>query len=278
MASVNHRPSYDDLVCLLVEVQAELKATRAELAEARAEIAELRAENAELKRRLAQDSSNSSKPSASDSPFRKPAPRSQRKTSGRRSGGQVGHDGANLEQAADPDHIIEHRPAACGGCGTGLAGGVAAVGFSSSQVFDLPDPRLIVTEHRMFKVRCACGHVTRAADPDGVNAAAQYGPGVHALGVYQLVHQHIPSLRAALGAADLHGAGLSEGFGQVALVRAAARLAPFGERVVALLQSADVAHFDESGIRVAASHHWVPARRWRRPPPGAPGTSHTGSG
>ncbi|MFF3159531.1 transposase [Streptomyces sp. NPDC057910] len=111
---------------------------------------------------------------------------------------------------------------------------------------------MIVTEHRMLKVRCTCGHVTRAADPDGVNAATRYGPGVHALAVYQRVQQHIPSLRTALGAADLHGAGLSEGFVQAALVRAAARLVPFSEHVVALLQSADVAHFDESGIRVAA--------------------------
>ncbi|MFJ2477999.1 transposase [Streptomyces sp. NPDC087659] len=85
-----------------------------------------------------------------------------------------------------------------------------------------------------------------------MSAAVQYGPGVHALAVYQLVQQHVPSLRAALGAADLHGAGLSEGFVHTALVRAAVRLAPFGEHVVALLQSADVAHFDESGIRVAA--------------------------
>jgi hypothetical protein len=109
----------------------------------------------------------------------------------------------------------------------------------------------------MLKVRCTCGRTTRADDPEGVNALTQYGPGVHALAVYQLVQQHVPSLRAALGAADLHGAGLSEGFVHAALARAAARLAPFGEHVVALLQSADVAHFDESGIRVAASLHWV---------------------
>ncbi|MEU9057208.1 DUF6444 domain-containing protein, partial [Streptomyces sp. NPDC048384] len=40
-----------------------------DVAQLRSETAELRAENAELKRRLARDSSNSSKPPSSDSPF-----------------------------------------------------------------------------------------------------------------------------------------------------------------------------------------------------------------
>ncbi|MER5212541.1 transposase [Streptomyces sp. NPDC002838] len=60
----------------------------------------------------------------------------------------------------------------------------------------------------------------------------------------------------------LHGANLSEGFVHTALLRAAARLVPFSERVVALLQSAPVAHFDESGIRVSSSLHW-----WTSPAP-----------
>lgn len=220
-------------------------------------IAEQDVEIAELKRRLAQDSTNSSKPPGSDSPFRKPAPRSQRKATGRKPGGQAGHEGASLQRVADPDTVVEHRPTCCDGCDAVLADDAETVGFSWSQVFDLPDPRLIVTEHRMLKVRCGCGHVTRAVGPDGAGAPTQYGPGVHALAVYQLVHQHVPSLRTALAAADLHDAHLSEGFVHAALLRAAAALIPFSERVVALLQLADVAHFDESGIRVSSSLHWV---------------------
>ncbi|MEU1449050.1 IS66 family transposase [Streptomyces mirabilis] len=250
MGLAKRQPSYDDLVRVIADLQARLDAVEADNER-------LRAENAELKRRLAQDSSNSSKPPSSDSPFRKPAPRSQRRSSGRKPGAQDGHEGTNLERVADPDTVVEHRPAACGGCENVLAQDAEAVGFSWSQVFDLPEPRLIVTEHRMLKVRCHCGHITRADHPHGVKAPTQYGPGVHALAVYQLVHQHVPCLRTATGAADLHGAHLSEGFAHTALDRAASHLAPFSERVVALLQLADVAHFDESGIRVASSLHWV---------------------
>ncbi|MER5212542.1 IS66 family transposase zinc-finger binding domain-containing protein [Streptomyces sp. NPDC002838] len=106
---------------------------------------------------LAQDSS---KPPSSDSPFRKP-PRA-----GCRS---------RCRHRASPRRVrrLPRRP--------GLAQDAVPVGFSVSQVFDLPDPRLTVTEHRMLKVRCPCGHITRAADPHGVKAPAQYGPGVHAL-------------------------------------------------------------------------------------------------
>ena len=220
-------------------------------------VSEQDAEIAELKRRLAQNSSNSSRPPASDSPFRKPAPRSQRRTVGRKPGAQPGHRGANLERVTDPDEITEHRPHVCTGCGGDLDMSCPPEGFTWAQVFDLPEPRLIVTEHRMLKVRCDCGHLTRAADPAGVSAPTQYGPGVHALAVYQQVQQHLPSQRTAAAAADLHGAGLSEGFVNAALGRAAERLEPFREHVTALLQKVPVAHFDESGIRVAASLHWV---------------------
>jgi hypothetical protein len=77
------------------------------------------------------------------------------------------------------------------------------------------------------------------------------------MAVYLLVWQHLPSARGADAAGDLAGAFFSEGFLDAAMRRACERLAPFSVHAVALLQQADVAHFDESGVRVAASLHWV---------------------
>ncbi len=64
---------------------------------------------------------------------------------------------------ANPDEIVWHRPDACAGCGNSLDADAKPVGFTWGQIFDLPDPRLTVTEYRMLKLRCGCGHTTARA-------------------------------------------------------------------------------------------------------------------
>src|SRR5690348_10749573 len=92
-------------------------------------IAELEAQNArqreqiaallervqELEARLAKDSHNSNKPPASD-PLGRKRPRSQRRKSGKKAGGQLGHRGETLPLVAAPDEVVEHRPSVCAGC------------------------------------------------------------------------------------------------------------------------------------------------------------------
>ncbi|WP_370328646.1 DUF6444 domain-containing protein [Candidatus Mycobacterium methanotrophicum] len=95
---------------------------RTENAALRVMVEEHRAEIAELKRQLGQNSQNSSKPPSTDSPFARPAPKSLRCKSGRKPGGQPGHPGSTLALVDDPDEILRHEPAACVGCGAGLAG------------------------------------------------------------------------------------------------------------------------------------------------------------
>jgi transposase len=65
-----------------------------------------------------------------------------------------------LEQVADPDAVVEHHPATCGGCGAGLDG-VVSVGYRARQVFDLPKIAPEVTEHRLHRAVCGCGHTTK---------------------------------------------------------------------------------------------------------------------
>jgi hypothetical protein len=83
-------PQYEVLAALVVSLRAELAETRAELDRALERIAELEA-------RLRQTPRNSSKPPSSEG-LAKPAPRSLRKKSGRRPGGQDGHKGTTLMQ------------------------------------------------------------------------------------------------------------------------------------------------------------------------------------
>ena len=69
----------------------------------------------ELKEQLNKNSKNSSKPPSSDG-FKKPAPKSLRKRSGRKAGGQSGHPGTHLAVITEPDDIIKHMPSACESC------------------------------------------------------------------------------------------------------------------------------------------------------------------
>jgi transposase len=78
-------------------------------------IEQLEAEVGELRRQVGQNSRNSSKPPSSDSPFTKPAPRSLRRKSGRKPGGQPGHPGLTLALVANPDQRLRHEPGRCTG-------------------------------------------------------------------------------------------------------------------------------------------------------------------
>jgi transposase len=58
----------------------------------------------ELETRLKMNSRNSSKPPGSDG-YNKPAPKSQRSKSARKSGGQKGHPGSTLQKVDRPDNV-----------------------------------------------------------------------------------------------------------------------------------------------------------------------------
>jgi transposase len=236
-------------------VIAELRAVNAEQARL---VDTLQARVVELERRLGKDSSNSSKPPSSDG-LGKPARAGRQddeRAARRRSGKQPGAPGAHLARVAQPDKVALHAPDRCRGCGADLAG-ASVVGVQARQVFDLPPLRLLATEHRAERRRCACGTTTQAAFPDHVRAAACYGPGVRALVCYLCVHQHLPVDRAAQLLADVLGAPVATGTLAAVVAEGARGLDGFAQVVRAGLATAPVAHFDETGARVAGRLHWV---------------------
>lgn len=243
VSSGSPRPSYEELAALVV--------TQA------AEIVRLTARVAELERRLGLNSRNSSKPPSSDG-LAKPPPRSLRKGSGRRPGKQPGSDGQTLRQVDEPDEIVMHGPGRCVGCGGGLAWALFGWVAARRQVFDVPEVRVRVVEHRLISCRCpGCGAVSTPAGPVGVGAPVQYGPGVAALVVYLLVRQHLPVARVAEMCAELLGITVSTGWIAGQLGRAATALTGFDERVREVLRRSPVAHFDESGARAVGRTRWV---------------------
>ena len=253
MQAGDGRPSYDELAALVV-AQAQI------IEQLRTEVAQLRAENAELKRRLGMDSTNSSKPPSSDSPFTKPAPKSLRGKSGRKPGGQPGHPGSTLALVDSPNERRRHEPGPCTGCGASLAD-APEVGVERRQVFDLPPITVRVTEHQLIARRCECGATTCGMAPEGVTAPVQYGPRITAIILYLYAGQFLSKKRTAQALAELFGTPVSEGTVAAMTRRTADGLGEFLDVVGDRIAEAEVAGFDETGLRVAGTLHWVHCAR-----------------
>jgi len=249
------RPSYAELEALVV-------AQAAGIAQLEARVGEQDRLIAELRQRLDANSRNSSKPPSSDG-YRKPPAkkdRSLRRRSGRKPGGQKGHEGSHLERVQTPDRRVVHEPEGpCAGCGRDLADAEELEGGQSRQVFDIPEElALEVIEHVAGLRRCAgCGRVNEGRFPDGVAQGAQYGPSLRALGVYLHVFQHIPYDRARQIVFDLARAEVSTGTLKAWVDQAAQGLTEFDCQLRSLLGRAPVVHFDETGARIAGRLGWI---------------------
>lgn len=228
------------------------------IAEQAGRIEELAGQVAELTRRLGQNSGNSSLPPSTDR-FVKPK-RDRRGSSSRKPGKQPGAPGSTLELVADPDEVIDHVPAACGGCGGGLDDAEPA-GVSVRQVRDVPLVKVRIVEHRLHKRACGCGVVTAAAAPGGVGASVCYGPNLRAIAVYLVVFQHVPVERAAHLIADLTGATPSTGWVSAQVARTAQALTDVEKLITTLVTLATVIGVDETTVNVAGRKKWLHVAR-----------------
>jgi len=125
------------------------------------------------------------------------------------------------------------------------------------QVFELPEIRLVVTEHIAERRRCRCGCTTKAAFPRAAIAPACYGPSVRALAAYLAVHQHLPMDRMAQLFSDVLAAPVSVGALAQMITEAADATKPFLGATRNLLREAPAVHFDETGGRAVGRLHWV---------------------
>lgn len=225
-------------------------------------ITELEAENTALKTRVAElearvraNSRNSSKPPSTDGPA-KPNPRSLRRKSKRKPGGQQGHQGNTLPQVADPDVVIRHEPSWCCGCGSDLAGS-AELDCSVRQVFDIPPVKVHVTEHRVITRRCYCGKTTTGTAPAHAKAPVQYGPVMCAVIIYLFMGQFLSKKRTAQAIGELFGVPVSAGTVAAVTARTTGDLSEFLAQLTARIHAAPVVQFDETGLRCEGRNAWL---------------------
>ncbi len=169
----------------------------------------LKSENAELRARLDSNSHNSNKPPSSDGYKKKPIKPAFPQGKDSSQGGQKDHKGRTLQQVKAPDKIVAFIPDICT-CGHEFEKGELRLA-EKRQVFDLPQPKLEITEYQIFKASCAsCGLEQKGIAPEGVNAPVQYGNMVKAFVVLLNVHYKLPFKKIQLLFSDLFGYPINE--------------------------------------------------------------------
>lgn len=213
----------------------------------------LKQENTELKARLNTNSTNSSKPPSSDGYKKKPAfPKNKNLLQG----GQKGHNGRTLHQVEHPDKIIECHPGNCS-CGHEFEK-TEFVLTQKRQVFNLPQPKLEVTEYQILKATCPiCGLTHSGVAPQEVNAPVQYGNSVKAYVTLLNVHFKLPFKKIQLLFSDLFGYSINESTVNSAGFLSYEKLGSSEEIIKSEVAQGKVTHADESGVRVEGKLAWL---------------------
>ena len=209
-----------------------------------------------LSDQIAKNSQNSSKPPGSDG-LKKMKTKSLRQKGEKPYGGQPGHQGDTLQMVSEPDEIVDHPVTSCPHCQGDLAL-VEAVGYDKRQVFDIPPLRLEVTEHRVAIKQCpGCGVEVCGTFPEAVSQPTQYGARLKAQASYLNNYHFIPLARTEELLTDFYGQAPSEAAVINANQQAVNQIQPSLMAIKEQLIASDVAHYDESGLRVEGKLQWL---------------------
>lgn len=223
------------------------------------EVKRLHERIAALEARLAQTSSNSHRPPSADPPSAPPGP--AQRPSGRKRGGQPGHQGHSRVRlpAGLVTHVIRLVPDRCGGCGEALPAEARPGDPEPTwhQVIELPRRPAVVTEFQGHSRACPCCHaVTHHPIPAGIMADA-FGPRLAAALNVLSACQHVSVRGLEEVANTLLGVPIS--LGGVAGLQAemAAALGAPAAALAEEVKAAPVKHADETGWSNAGKRRWM---------------------
>lgn len=202
------------------------------------------------------DSHNSSRPPSSDGYGKKPAPKSLRKPTGKKQGGQPGHKGSGMKIEREPDEVIQHYPTTCEDCPN--HGKCHAAVAERRYEYDIV-LKIRLYEHQQMK--CACPKVDGTAQmgefPAHIKSSKQYGQNITALvsalstvGMVSTDQIH----RLLQGAFELP---ISTGTIQAMLDRLDSAVADAVEVIKNRVKRLPILHVDETGWRVEGKLHWL---------------------
>ena len=242
----------DAVVEVLLALSAQNERLQAQVEVLTARVARQDERIAQLERRLNRSSRNSSLPPSVDPPG--VAPRRSKDSSGRRQGGQPGHEGKGrpLLPAWAVDAVVDHWPDCCD-CGHefGPDEHVAVGDPVRHQVEELPPVTVTVTEHRCQRVRCpGCGRRRRAQLPEEISASS-FGPRLQAAVATLSVRNRISRRDVVELCEQLYGSRISTGTVDAILARIADALKEPCDELLERLRASRAVHMDETGWRTA---------------------------
>jgi len=207
---------------------------------------------ADLEARLKQSSRNSSLPPSQDPPSAPLRPR--RAPSGRRPGGQPGHEGRNrpLLPLERVDELVEHWPERCAACAHVFGAGerIPVAAPQRHQVAELPPIAVRVVEHRLHRLRCPeCAAETRAELPAEAPRTA-FGPRLQAAVATLAVRNRVSRRDTVELMGELFGVELSTGSIDAIVQHAGAALREPQARLQDQIRSAAAVNVDETGWRL----------------------------
>ena len=223
-------------------------------------VASLMAEVAALKAELAaamKNSRNSSKPPSTEHPHAKPAPKP--KKSDRKQGAQPGHDKHQRELIPSEQCSIvhDHKPKTCGDCGQSLRGAVADLEPLRKQVWEVPEIKPQVTEHRLHRLTCVCcGGATRAELPPDV-PSLEAGPRLVALTAILMAEFRCSKRKVAAFLQDVLSIPCSPGWVIKLQNRATEAMRPAYNELAKKLPTEKRLNIDESPTKQKSLKAWL---------------------
>lgn len=200
------------------------------------------------------NSRNSSIPPSKDEhrPFKS---KSLREVTGKKPGGQPGHEGKTLEMVSLPDEIVVHNPLFCTHCGIDISQ-LPSEMIERRQVVEIPPIKPVYIEHRSFTRTCTCGHTNTGSFPQGITPGISYGKSVESLSAYLYARQFLPFARMQEMFNDVFSLPISEGGIHQVLERATTKAKAAYEIIHKRITQASVVGADETGTRIGKEKGW----------------------
>ena len=232
----------------------------------RQEICCLKKENEALREQLAKyetpekNSGNSSTPPSKESMKDEAIRRTKtlRKPTGRKPGGQKGHEGSTLKMTQTPDETEDIAANYCTKCGASLEDCERILDYVT-QVVSIPDMKPIVKEIRHYITVCKqCGERIQSHAPRkrGSNAVV-YDATVKSLVVYLSVVMFLPYGRIENFFREVFGLEISQGSFVNWINEAKKNAAPAIEKIKECIMKSVVVGFDESGLYCNKKLDWT---------------------